>query len=86
MNKYIQTENCEATELDGMWLILDANNYTVTKLNCVGGFCWNALQQPHSLESLVAILKDNYLNFEDAQGIKDFIAELVRYGLIKNAT
>jgi hypothetical protein len=85
MKKYIQKENCEATELDEECLILDTNNYTVTKLNSIGGFCWNLLREPQSAEDLITVLKDTYWDFKDEEDIECFIDELLEYGLITNA-
>lgn len=85
MSKYIQTENCEATELEGEWLVLNTSNYTVTKLNSIGGFCWNLLTEPQSSEDLISVLKDSYSDFKDEQDIEIFLDELFKYGLITNA-
>ena len=50
--QYIQKGNYEATELDGEWIILNTDQYTITKLNDEGGHCWSLLNEVQTADSL----------------------------------
>jgi hypothetical protein len=60
MDRYIQRNQYETTELDSEWLILNTDEFTVTKLNGVGGFCWGLLTEAQTIDSLVEAVKKNY--------------------------
>jgi Coenzyme PQQ synthesis protein D (PqqD) len=87
--KYVQRDQCEATQLEDEWVILNTRLYTITKINGVGGFCWSLLTQPKTLEMLVDAIAEQY-NTENSiedikQDMKGFLSELMSYGLIKHA-
>jgi len=89
MPKYIRSPNCEAVHLDGEWMILHAEHCTVTKINEVGGFCWNLLHQPQTLSSLVKAVKTNYSITDDSSidnDIQTFLSDLMNCGLVENAS
>lgn len=58
---------------------------SVISLNDTCRFLWQLLQEPRSLEEVVAEAKKVYSdpNGEMEQGIKDFIREYLYYGLLK---
>lgn len=88
MNQYIQKENCEATELDGEWIVLNANQCTITKLNDAGGHCWSLLKDAQTAETLTQSLVIKFSANEDMQQIRkdidEFLNNLLQYGLIEH--
>ena len=52
MDQYIRKNNYETTSFDGEWVILNTDNYTITRLNETGGFCWSLLSEAQSVHSL----------------------------------
>lgn len=88
MIKYIRKQNIETTQLDGEWLILDSLEYTITTLNGVGGYCWELLREEQTICSIIQSLKEQYLLKEELiqQDIESFLSELIKCGLVKDAS
>ncbi|MGG3564225.1 PqqD family protein [Neobacillus rhizosphaerae] len=88
MNQYIQKENCEATELDGEWIILNADQCTITKLNDVGGHCWSLLKEIQTAETLTKSLLEKFSANDDKHQVRkdidEFLNNLLQYGLIEH--
>jgi Coenzyme PQQ synthesis protein D (PqqD) len=88
--KYVQRDQCEATQLEDEWIILDTHLYTITKINEVGGFCWSLLTQPRSLDMLVQAVTDKYnakSSIEIVQhDVENFLSDLISYGLLEHAS
>jgi hypothetical protein len=87
MKQYIQKKQFETVQIDNEWIIMNTDEYTVTKLNELGGYCWTLLQQPQSISSLITFLSDKYeieneINHEDLEA---FLVELMEYGLVSHA-
>lgn len=86
MTQYIQKGNYEATELDGEWIILNTEQYTITKINDVGGYCWSLLNEVQTAETLTRSLLERFSAGEDEEQVKkdveEFLANLVQCGLI----
>ncbi len=87
-NKYIQQSGCEATVLDDEWIILNTDNFTVTKINHVGGFCWSILREAQTVESIVESVERHYQHsgIVQKEEIEDFIMQLESCGVIKNVS
>lgn len=87
MSQYIQKGKYEATELDGEWIILNTEQYTVTRLNDVGGICWSLLTEAQTSESLSKSLAKKYssgMNDEQInKDIEEFLVNLVQCGLVQ---
>jgi hypothetical protein len=85
--KYVQQDQCEATQLEDEWVILNTRLYTITKINEVGGFCWSLLTQPKSLDMLVDAITEQYEAESSAgdiqQDIEMFLSDLMNYGLVE---
>ena len=88
MKQYIQKGNVEASELDGEWIILNTDHYTITKLNDVGGHCWSLLNEVQTADTLTQSLVEKFSFHENKEQIKedieDFLANLVECGLIQH--
>jgi hypothetical protein len=85
--QYIKKGNYEATELDGEWIILNTDQYTITKLNDEGGHCWSMLNEVQTADSLTKSLLERFSTTEKEQQVKkdieEFLANLFQYGLIE---
>lgn len=88
--KYVQRSQCEATQLEDEWVILDTHLYTITKINDVGGFCWSLLNQPKSLVMLVDAISGEYKAESKSeaihQDIEKFLSDLMSCGLVEHAS
>lgn len=84
---YKQKSSFEAAELDGEWVILNTEQYTVTKLNQVGGYCWNLLKEHQTVESLAEAVAENFSAevSEINRDIEDFLTRLLQFELIQYA-
>jgi hypothetical protein len=87
MKQYIKKGEYETVHLDDEWIIMNTDNFTVTKLNAIGGFCWTLLEHPQSISSLSQSILQKYdLQNESLQtDIEEFIGELIEYGLVHHA-
>jgi len=87
-NKYIQQSGCEATVLDDEWIILNTENFTVTKINQVGGFCWSILREAQTMDSIVESVERHFQHsgIVHKGEIEDFIMQLERCGVIQNVS
>lgn len=89
MPKFIQKGDYGATHVNGEWIILNANQYTVTKINEIGGYCWSLLNEVQTVESLTTALADQFSSDVPINDIKrdveEFLHTLERCGLIQNA-
>ncbi|MEH6949716.1 PqqD family protein [Bacillus sp. JJ634] len=85
MVQYIQCENSETTWLDQEWLILHTSNFTITKLNELGGFCWSLLREAQSVDSIIEAVQANYNTIEEItkNDIEKYLLDLDRCGLIQ---
>jgi hypothetical protein len=87
MKQYIQKGNVDATELDGEWIILNTDQYTITRLNDVGGHCWSLLKEVQTADTLTQSLVEKFFLHQNKEQIKedivDFLANLEQCGLIQ---
>jgi hypothetical protein len=86
--QFIQNGKYDATEFDGEWIILNTDNYTVTKLNEVGGICWSLLNEAQTVDTLSQSLIRE-MSFETSieevkKDVQEFLSHLVECGLIQN--
>jgi hypothetical protein len=88
MTQFIHKGSYDATELDGEWIILNTDDYTVTKINDVGGICWSLLNKSQTVDTLTQSLLDIYEIGENEEQVKkdmeEFLNNLVECGLIQN--
>lgn len=87
MVQYIHKSNYETTQFDGEWIILNTDNYTITKLNGSGGFCWSMLSKAQTVDSLSKAVELEFgsdcINVKE--DIQAFLLDLVDCGLIQHA-
>ncbi|CAG7613257.1 hypothetical protein PAESOLCIP111_01580 [Paenibacillus solanacearum] len=86
--KFKRSMNVEVMETEQEWLILNAEQYTVTKLNEVGGLCWTLLKEPQTADSLALELQKHYdITAQEAvQDVTTFLTHLDQLGLIEDAS
>ncbi|AND41917.1 PqqD family protein [Cytobacillus oceanisediminis] len=86
MARHVQKSSYESTHLDNEWIILNTDDYTVTKLNDIGGFCWSLLEAEQTLESLTQAVGREYLETKVSEReIQEFLSQLMECGLVKYA-
>lgn len=87
MTRYVWRNHFETVELDGEWIILDTDQFTVTKLNAMGGFCWSLLHSAQTLSSLLQAVHNRYESVSAAveTELDLFLTELMDCGLLKHA-
>ena len=73
MERYIQRNQYEVTEMDSEWLILNTDEFTVTKLIDVGGYCWQLLSETQTVETLVEAVKTRYSPDQEENTLKEDI-------------
>jgi hypothetical protein len=88
MMQYIRKNDYEAVHLDEEWIILNTDNYTVTRLNETGGFYWSLLREAHSTASLLKVILDRYECVSETaqQDLEVFLSDLIRCGLVEHAS
>lgn len=80
------SNHTEAVEMDGEWIVLDAEKYLVTKLNEIGGWIYTRIQAGDWLAQLAQAMSQEY-DISEEQATKDILAfadQLIACGLIEN--
>ncbi|WP_423409252.1 PqqD family protein [Heyndrickxia sp. MSNUG] len=85
MVHFKQKNSFEATHIEDEWIILDTNQFTVTRLNELGGFCWLKLSEAQTAESLREAIDQEYGSTCEKTSIDKFLSDLMTYGLIDHA-
>ena len=78
--------NSEAVEIDGDWLVLDGEQYVVTRLNETGGWIWSRLKEGATLDMLIRAMTEEY-EVDSARAKEDitvFINHLTACGLVEH--
>lgn len=77
----------EVRQKDDEWLLVNVKNFTMTKLDQMGGFCWSRLIEAHSLSMLMESARHYFSWDEDPKLMEETIQhrlnDLVSKGLIK---
>lgn len=85
MVQFVQKKNVAQTEVENEWIILDTEQYTVTRLNDLGGFCWQKLRKAQTVDSLHKAIDLEYGVECEKDAIDHFLADLTKCGLICHA-
>ncbi|WP_227394752.1 PqqD family protein [Jeotgalibacillus aurantiacus] len=88
MRQYSLTGEQEKMSFNDEAVILHAEQFTVTTLNDTGLYCWELLNQGKSFEEIRTLL---YVRYDAPpeqinQDLIDFMQDLERKGLVKNAS
>jgi hypothetical protein len=88
MNAYECSNNMDITELDGEYIVMDTEKFTVTKVNEVGARILEGLKQKRKLENIVQAIAGEF--GVDKQIVREdtnvFLLELKGLGLITYGT
>lgn len=84
---YIQNTNVETTRFDDEWILLNLDQYTVTKINKTGAYLWSLLREEQTVDSLYEVVVAEY-GFDSSNKIaklmiEDFLSELLEYEVIQ---
>lgn len=85
MNQYIKKSNYDVTQLEDEWIILNTDNYTITKVNEMGGFCWNLLNESQTPSSLLQKIKESYNASITLEDVEVYLQQLEDCGLVEYA-
>ncbi|MNR56144.1 Coenzyme PQQ synthesis protein D (PqqD) [compost metagenome] len=69
------------------WIILNTDEYTLTKLNNVGGFCWSLLGAAQTVSSISEAIRKEFESVDETveEDIEMFLNEMVARGLVQHA-
>lgn len=83
--KYIRKPGCEMMEMEGEYMILNTEAYTVTELNQTGVQCWNLFEGPNTIDNVISEVKRFYETDapEVEQDIRAFVNSLLECGLLE---
>jgi hypothetical protein len=87
MTQYLRMNDYESIELDMEWIILNTDEYTLTKLNGVGGFCWSLLGTAQTVSSISAAVRKEYQSVDESveADVEAFLQEMISRGLVQHA-
>ncbi|UOY93322.1 PqqD family protein [Ectobacillus sp. JY-23] len=83
---YQCSANLDIVEMDGEWVVLDTESFTITKINEVGASILKGIQAKQSVDSIIKEIVATYaIDYTVvAQDTASFIKELQKIGLIMN--
>ncbi|NRF90549.1 PqqD family protein [Paenibacillus frigoriresistens] len=87
MTQYLRMNDYESIQLDMEWIILNTDEYTLTKLNGVGGFCWSLLGAAQTVSSISEAIRKEYefVNETVEEDIEAFLNDMIGRGLVQHA-
>lgn len=85
LGTFIRATDSEAVELDQEWMILHPDQFTVTKINEVGGFCWSLLKEPQTVSAMAGHIAERYDigSVEAEADIEAFLKHMQQIGMIR---
>ena len=84
MKRYVQNKNTTITQYDDEYEVLNTDNHTVTKLNAVGGFCWQVLHEEQTIDSLLQAIHEEFTEDEppEKREVEEFLIDLIQCELV----
>ncbi len=84
MNKTYISSNLEIVEMDNEWIIMDTDNYTITKVNEIGACILEGIQAGKSLDEIVHLITISYDAdpFTVKPDVVSFLEQLNTLGLV----
>lgn len=84
-NQLLQRQEfIETAELDGEWVLLDLDSHSITKVNEMGGYIWELMENCPTISQLTDRIAAEF-NADRLQvqaDVEAFVAELIRVGLV----
>jgi hypothetical protein len=86
MTQYLRMNDYESIQLDLEWIILNTDEYTLTKLNSVGGFCWSLLGISQTVSSISEAVRREYELVDETieEDIEAFLNDMIGRGLVQH--
>lgn len=83
--KYQWSSSVESAELDGSWLAVHLERFTVSTFSEVGDFIWSCLRRPMNLQDVVSRLLDEFEVSEEVAliDVATFMNQLVELGVLE---
>lgn len=83
--QYRWSRTTESAELDGTWVIMNAEKATLTRLSGVGGYIWSVLQQARTTNEVVAGIVSEYEVARNTArtDVERFLQELLDIGAVE---
>jgi hypothetical protein len=87
MTKYLRMNDYESIQLDMECIILNTDEFTLTKLNEVGGYCWSLLGVAQTVSSISEAVREEYAFVGESveEDIEAFLTEMIGRGLVQYA-
>ncbi|MGF9965383.1 PqqD family protein [Bacillus rhizoplanae] len=80
------TKNINIVEIDNEWIVMDTENFTITKVNAIGAYILEEVRGQKEIEDIIRNIAANYdvdLNMARSD-VLVFLEELKELGLIQN--
>ncbi|MCY9660235.1 PqqD family protein [Paenibacillus chondroitinus] len=87
MTKYLRMNDYEFIQLDMECIILNTDEFTLTKLNEVGGYCWSLLGVAQTVSSISEAVREEYASVSESveEDVEAFLTEMIGRGLVQYA-
>ncbi|MBA2943324.1 PqqD family protein [Paenibacillus sp. CGMCC 1.16610] len=87
MTKYLRMNDYEFIQLDMECIILNTDEFTLTKLNEVGGYCWSLLGVAQTVNSISEAVREEYASVGESveEDVEAFLTEMIGRGLVQYA-
>ncbi|NOV00225.1 PqqD family protein [Paenibacillus planticolens] len=87
MTEYVRMNDYESIQLEMEWIILNTDEFTLTKLNEVGGYCWSLLGIPQTVSSISEAVRKEYESACETveEDVEAFLKDMVGRGLVQYA-
>jgi len=86
-DRLVVTDGVLVSEVDDEQVLLDTDAETYYGLNAVGTYLWEALQEPRSVDELVAMTAEEFdvPTGECRDDVRSFVTDLDEAGLVESA-
>lgn len=83
---YVCPSTIDMVEVEDEWIVMNTEQFTITKLNPIGAFILKNIQANHSIDEIIEDISTNYSADKMVlqTDIQAFLEELEEIGLIKN--
>ncbi|MDU0203767.1 MULTISPECIES: PqqD family protein [Paenibacillus] len=87
MTKYLRMNDYEFIQLDVECIILNTDEFTLTKLNEVGGYCWSLLGEAQTVSSISEAVREEFATVGESveEDVEAFLTEMIGRGLVQYA-